>query len=35
VAVEHLRIETWFPCDPATAAACRAIAAACAPGAGG
>lgn len=28
VAVEHLRIETWFPCDAATAEACRAIAAA-------
>lgn len=28
VAVEHLRIETWFPYDDATAAACHAIAAA-------
>jgi transcriptional regulator with XRE-family HTH domain len=28
VAVEHLRIETWFPYDEATAAACRALAAA-------
>lgn len=27
VAVEHLRIETWFPYDDATAAACRALAA--------
>jgi hypothetical protein len=27
VAVEHLRIETWFPCDAATAEACSAIAA--------
>ncbi len=26
VAVEHLRIETWFPYDEATADACRAIA---------
>lgn len=28
VAVEHLRIETWFPADDATAAACRRLAAA-------
>lgn len=26
VAVEHLRIETWFPADEATAAACQAFA---------
>lgn len=26
VAVEHLRIETWFPCDEATAAVCHALA---------
>ena len=25
VAVEHLRIEQWFPYDEATAAACRAM----------
>ena len=25
VLVEELRIEAWFPCDPATAAACRAL----------
>jgi transcriptional regulator with XRE-family HTH domain len=25
VAVEHLRIETWFPVDPATADACRVL----------
>lgn len=25
VAVENLRIETWFPCDEATAAACRQL----------
>ena len=28
VAVEHLRIETWFPYDDATADACRTLAAA-------
>lgn len=28
VAVEHLRIETWFPSDEATAAACRTLSAA-------
>lgn len=26
VAVEHLRIETWFPYDTTTADACRAVA---------
>jgi len=25
VAVEHLRIETWFPYDDATAAGCRLL----------
>ena len=28
VAVERLRVELWFPYDPATDAACRALAAA-------
>lgn len=32
VAVERLRIETWFPYDDATAAACRALAAGAAQG---
>ncbi|MCB9752372.1 MAG: helix-turn-helix transcriptional regulator [Myxococcales bacterium] len=27
VTLDELRIETWFPCDPATEAACRALAA--------
>ena len=31
VAVEHLRIETWFPYDDATAEACAALAGAPAP----
>ena len=31
VAVEHLRIETWFPYDDATAEACRLLGGACRP----
>jgi hypothetical protein len=25
VSLDELRIETWYPCDAATAAACRAL----------